>query len=359
MFTKTNLQQEDWKNVRHAMTSQFTEDNEVGSFYHMDAPFRLCSICVDHMSEDEYFIMDTLSPDLSFYISIGKNEAVEHITTGLHQHDFYELLYVVSGTVYQNIENQRHLYPEGSFCLLNKKTRHTEEYSTDYKVAFLQLSEGFLREICRDLSMQFFKVEKEKTHTKLDDFLSQNLSSSPRGKEFIDFIPLDDAGERIGESYAILKKLHSELSEPKAGSSVEIKYLCTHLLSLLNDRTLYHTKPVTIGTEMENSLYNEIVRMMEQTDGRVTRAELEEKLHYSGTYLNRIIKKYTGHSIFDYGMTFCMKRAATLLVQTDMSIAEIAAGLQFGNRSNFYKQFTQMYNMTPAKYRASHGRKQG
>lgn len=95
--------------------------------------------------------------------------------------------------LYQNIENQRHLYPEGSFCLLNKKTRHTEEYSTDYKVAFLQLSENFLREICRDLSMKYFKTERARAQTKLDDFLKQNLRGTSRGKEFIDFIPLEDA----------------------------------------------------------------------------------------------------------------------------------------------------------------------
>lgn len=258
--------------------------------------------------------------------------------------------------LYQNIENQRHLYPEGSFCLLNKKTRHTEEYSTDYKVAFLQLSENFLREICRDLSMKYFKTERAQAQTKLDDFLKQNLRGTSRGKEFIDFIPLEDAGENLDESHEVFQRIYAELSTPHTGSSITIKYLCTRLLSLLNDRTLYHTKPVTIGTEAENQLYNEIVQMMEQTDGRVTRAELEEKLHYSGTYLNRIVKKYTGLSIFDYGMTFCMKRAAALLVETDMSIAEIAVGLQFGNRSNFYKQFTQMYSMTPAKYRAAYSR---
>lgn len=204
--------------------------------------------------------------------------------------------------------------------------------------------------------MKYFKTERAQAQTKLDDFLKQNLRGTSRGKEFIDFIPLEDAGENLDESHEVFQRIYAELSTPHIGSYITIKYLCTRLLSLLNDRTLYHTKPVTIGTEAENQLYNEIVQMMEQTDGRVTRAELEEKLHYSGTYLNRIVKKYTGLSIFDYGMTFCMKRAAALLVETDMSIAEIAVGLQFGNRSNFYKQFTQMYSMTPAKYRAAHSR---
>lgn len=56
-------------------------------------------------------------------------------------------------------------------------------------------------------------------------------------------------------------------------------------------------------------------------------------------------------------MTFCMRRAAKWLVETDMSISEIAANLQFGNRTNFYKQFEQTYHMTPAKYRAANRKK--
>ena len=46
-------------------------------------------------------------------------------------------------------------------------------------------------------------------------------------------------------------------------------------------------------------------------------------LNYSGNYLNSIVKKYTNSCLFDYSQTFCMKRAAALLLETTASISEI------------------------------------
>lgn len=354
MDVKSQLNGVDWKHIRGEMTSQDSAEMGNSSRFYLNEPFRLSVININHTFEKNFFRMTTFSPAFSYDASLDKDEVDEYIHTGLHQHDFYELLYVEKGTVYQNIENQRHLYPQGSFCLLNKKTRHTEEYATDYSVAFLALSEDFLKEVYRDFSLTYFKIEKEMPSTELREFLYQNLKNEGNGKEFIDFIPTDNDFALQKESDALFDALTVELSNPQIGSSSTIKALCVRLLFLLNDKTKYHTKPVVIGTETEDQLFSRIAELMQETNGRITRTRLEEELHYSGAYLNRIVKKYTGLSIFDYGMTFCMKIAAELLTQTDMNIADIASTLQFGNRSNFYKQFAAMYGVTPAKYRADH-----
>lgn len=354
MDIKSEFASEDWKRIRGEMTSQ--NDAELGDaeHYHLNEPFRLSTININHTLEKNFFRMTAFSPTFSYDTSLDKAETEEYIHTGLHQHDFYELLYVEKGTVYQNIENQRHLYPQGSFCLLNKKTRHTEEYITDYSVAFLALSEDFLKEVYRDFSLAYFDVEKEMPSTELREFLYQNLKNAGNGKEFIDFIPTGNDPALQKTSDGLFDALTVELSNPQIGSSMMIKALCVRLLLLLNDKTKYRTKPVVIGTETEDQLFSRIAELMQETNGRITRAKLEEELHYSGAYLNRIVKKYTGLTIFDYGMTFCMKIAAELLTQTDMNIGDIAATLQFGNRSNFYKQFTAMYGTTPAQYRTEH-----
>ena len=93
---------------------------------------------------------------------------------------------------------------------------------------------------------------------------------------------------------------------------------------------------------------------MVQTNGRISRQELVSSLHYSGVYLNNIVKKYTGLSIYDYGMTFCMKKTAELLVSSDLSISEIASSMGFSNRTHFYKVFQGTYHMSPYEYRKKH-----
>ena len=74
---------------------------------------------------------------------------------------------------------------------------------------------------------------------------------------------------------------------------------------------------------------------------------------HSGNYLNTIVKKYTHKCLFDYGQTFCMKKAATLLKETTSSISEIMEELHFTNTTHFYKCFKEHYHMTPNQFRIS------
>lgn len=74
-------------------------------------------------------------------------------------------------------------------------------------------------------------------------------------------------------------------------------------------------------------------------------------LNYNGTYLGKIVKKYTGKNLFQYRLTFTMNAAADLLKNSDLSVSEIAARLKFSNRAHFYKLFEEYYKVTPVMYR--------
>ena len=55
----------------------------------------------------------------------------------------------------------------------------------------------------------------------------------------------------------------------------------------------------------------------------MSRSALENALFYSGNYMNTIVNKYTGMSLHDYGLTFALKKAASLLADTGKSISAI------------------------------------
>ena len=50
-------------------------------------------------------------------------------------------------------------------------------------------------------------------------------------------------------------------------------------------------------------------------------------------------------------MGFAMEYAAKQLASSNKSIAEIAAELNFSNRSHFYKMFRERYGMSPMQYK--------
>jgi AraC-like DNA-binding protein len=92
---------------------------------------------------------------------------------------------------------------------------------------------------------------------------------------------------------------------------------------------------------------------MKSNHGRCTREELSAQLHYNGEYLNRIVKKYTGKTILEYGQTIYMEEARELLAGTDLSISAIIEELGFSNRSHFYRLFEKIYGETPLNYKSA------
>ena len=161
------------------------------------------------------------SPSSSLYTSFSNAEIAPYIDNGkLHQHDFFELMFVIEGTVYQNIEYERHVYPAGSCCLINTNTQHIEEYHNASRILFLQLSK-ILPETC--LPRNNISDGRRPLQWTDEEFLSPDFASeNPAQKEYIDFIPLRDASWVKQYIHSIFEKMFHEIQEPVFGSSFRL-----------------------------------------------------------------------------------------------------------------------------------------
>ena len=350
MFFYTNLNKNDLMEFEER---QGSDTGQTYSDYKMKYPLKLEYISMHPDDPLEYFTMTSIAPEHLYHSSIEREEIGKRITRfRLHRHSYYELMFVIEGSLYQVIENERHHYTPGSCCLLNKNVLHAEEHSTDFTAAFLDISDGLLADISDNLTGGFFRAELERPATDLDAFLKDNLSGqSGYEKRYVDFVPEKDNGRGARKAAATIDAIREELLNPRIGSTCLIKTHITKLFQILSDRRFYKTTPIQIGTDSENMLFDKIDKIMRDTDGRASRRFLEEELHYSGDYLNKITKKYTGFNIHDFGMSICMGIAARELLTTDRSIGDIAFGLGFSNRTHFYKQFDKIYHTSPAQYR--------
>ncbi len=80
-----------------------------------------------------------------------------------------------------------------------------------------------------------------------------------------------------------------------------------------------------------------------------------DKLNISTTYLSRIVKKMTGHTVrFHISQLICIE-AKRLLKNTDLDIKEIADILGFSDQSVFGKFFAKEVGFSPLKYRLKKG----
>ena len=78
---------------------------------------------------------------------------------------------------------------------------------------------------------------------------------------------------------------------PKLGSTYVIKGMLLELFGYLSDAEHFHFTPVHVEANNDFLLFFSYQHLLEDTNGRITRSELEQILHYSGNYINSSRKK--------------------------------------------------------------------
>ena len=127
--------------------------------------------------------------------------------------------------------------------------------------------------------------------------------------------------------------------------------LLLQIFALLEDPAFYHMQHISIDATTDALLYGRVVRFLEERNGRVSRSELGEAMHYNGDYLNRVVKRHSGKTILDLGHQICVEAAAKLLRETATPILEIIEQLGYVNQTSFYRMFRQHMGCSPTEYR--------
>jgi YesN/AraC family two-component response regulator len=72
---------------------------------------------------------------------------------------------------------------------------------------------------------------------------------------------------------------------------------------------------------------------------------------YNPDYLSYTFHKYTGHPLIKYIALVRMSNAKKLLLETDLTIKEIAYQVGYADEKEFMKRFKQMEEVTAKTYR--------
>ena len=82
-----------------------------------------------------------------------------------------------------------------------------------------------------------------------------------------------------------------------------------------------------------------------------------DRLNISTTYLSRIVKRVTGHTVYTHLAELLCADARRYLECTDLDIREIADRLGFSDQSAFGKFFRARNGLSPTRYRSQAGRR--
>ncbi len=101
----------------------------------------------------------------------------------------------------------------------------------------------------------------------------------------------------------------------------------------------------------QGSVVEEIKRRIADSSGSITLAECAQDMGVHPTYIWKTLKGEGGKSYSDYVEEYKLGEAKRLLMESDLTVAEIADRLGYTNAQNFIRFFSKSMGVTPGKFR--------
>lgn len=278
------------------------------------------------MPQKHYYIDEatnlhnTLSTQNINVIYTGYHKEDAYFVAGEHSHSFCEILYVINGSGKTIVDGTQYKIHTGDIIIINANVTHKEISDEKDKLNLVFLA--------------------------IDNFTYNSLPKNH-------LISIHDPCVISGKNYrykieSYFTDLLSETSNQIELSSFMIKNLVGALLALII--RLYLTIPAE-----QNSYEQDCLNIKEYIDQNyqspLTLDSLSEQVFLSKYYLSHIFKTQTGTSPIKYMINKRITQAATLLVNTDMPIKDIAAAVGYDDPVYFSQMFKKIQNVSPATYR--------
>lgn len=254
----------------------------------------------------------------------------------LHSHNFYELVFIYSGTGTHILENgeTRRLQAGDVICV---KPGQVHGYKNLENLVLMNL-------LVRPDFFDLCEPELEK----LPNF-HKLFSDSKNPVQKGTFPTIFNINKmQMFEIRAIIEDMQSEVDKQHIGwNFMGIAYLYQLILLLLR---IFHD-PNYPDTIEQNSAAKLIKYVEKNYAKKLTMQDLIENGNMSESTILRNFKRITGYPPFEYQMRQRMFAAIQKLIYTDWDITQIAYDVGFNDSNYFSRCFKKFINMTPKEYR--------
>ena len=140
----------------------------------------------------------------------------------------------------------------------------------------------------------------------------------------------------------------------------ELANLVADQLIYTSIRTDQDTQRLSIPTRIgvRHPKLSQVIRMMEHNiEDPISPASLAKEVGMSTRQLERLFRRYLSRSPKRYYMELRLAKARNLLMQTDMSVINVALACGFASPSHFSKCYRAQYDTTPYRERGTHASK--
>jgi len=264
-------------------------------------------------------------------------ESVNEWGYAKHNHNFFELTFILKGSG-QHILNESIIdYKEGDVFFLTPKDEHEFIIATPTQFGILKFTE------------QLFL---EKTNLTSSTYWRKNLDSVIFYANIIpeSIIAFDKDREQLFCLYGLIK---NEIENMLVyGRNVLIE-LFGALLIIISRNLKSSLKELPKTNVSEKEKIDSILTYVRQNilnKERIKIKAIAAEFYMSPNYVSVFIKKHAGISIQQYVIQTKLKMAERLLKQTNLTISEIAEKIGFVDTSHFNKIFKKYIGLNPSEF---------
>ena len=265
------------------------------------------------------------------HIAVTTNNIVRTNAVVYHNHDFFELNYVLHGTVTEYVNHVPVILKENELLFMTPGVYHS-----CYPCAG---AKGF-NIILRKEWLDRFQAELYKRRA--DHFLNR---MDKKNGWFI----FNTLSGNVPEYIAALLKCNPSV----AMEALEKEALAKLILLGLNACRPQENATST-GQERRKAVNaEEILNYIAQNFATATLSDTAAHFGYTPEHLHRIVKKQTGNGFSVFQLSARMSKAAYLLSETNIPIHRIACMLGLSGSEYFCRMFKKYTGVSPREYRKS------
>lgn len=255
----------------------------------------------------------------------------KHSEIKLHTHDFIEIVYVMSGSATECVNDEIYEVKRGDLIFINYQSTHT--FDPDKNFSYVN--------IC-------FKPEI------VDSLITPENAFALLQLTAFDELRKDNEGGMVSFSGAerdeIEELLKNMLSEYRSKESFRRTVLESYM-NILLVKILRKTNAGPQSVE-QSGAWQKIADYIDRNLGEeLTLSALAQKCFYNPSYFSRVFKEHFNMSLTEYVNHRRVELAKTLLLKGELSVEEIAYRVGYSSKTSFYRAFMRVTGATPAEYK--------
>ncbi len=253
-----------------------------------------------------------------------------------HTHNYIEIIYMCKGKTVHTVNDTCTIeLKEGELLFLNNHASHcvARAEREDIAVNLIVLPEFFER-----------ALQSCGGDNPLSNFLLSGLSGSDKGIDYLhfkvaDILPVQNLMENIIWSF------HKKQANNRTLNEATLGLLFLHLLNFT------HCLDTGDNTQVNNALVVAVLHEIEENYKNARLDGVAAQYNVSVAYLSRLVRQITGKTFKELLVEKRFLKAAKLLRETRLTVADIAAAVGYENISYFHRTFLKRYGISPSQYR--------